>query len=141
MLVKVVHKNVRVSPKKAILVCRLLQGKSLTEAYRILSSINEKKSVKLLRKILLEASANAVNNYAMRGDNLQIQECVANKGIILKRTFYRAKGRTDLRLKRWSHISVTLREGEQVKRSKESSKKHEGKELSTKKAESKSSEE
>ncbi|AGX88782.1 50S ribosomal protein L22 [Mycoplasma parvum] len=140
MLVRVVHKNVKVSPKKAILVCRLIQGKSLAEAYKILNSINEKKTVKLLSKLLLEASANAVNNYAMRGDNLHIQECVANKGMILKRAFYRAKGRTDLRLKRFSHLSVTLREGEQIKRVKEGRKKYEGKELSTKKAESQANE-
>ncbi|AFO52153.1 50S ribosomal protein L22 [Candidatus Mycoplasma haematolamae str. Purdue] len=138
-LVKVTHKNIRIAPSKAQRVCRLIHRKPLSEAYQILNSIDQRKMVKLLLKLLLEASANAVNNYAMRGDDLRVEECVANKGPLLKRSFIRAKGRTDLRVHKTSHLSVVLREGEQAKRPKtvKGAKIKAGEELSTKKIEEK----
>ncbi|KMZ96320.1 hypothetical protein PVNG_02458 [Plasmodium vivax North Korean] len=137
MVVRVVHRNVKISPQKAVLACRLIHRKSLTQAYEILRSVSDRKMVKLLYKLLLEASANAVNNYALRGDDLLIDKCVATKGSRLKRSFIRAKGRTDMRIRKFSHLSVTLIEGERrPKRVAKSTKKlEEGVELDTKKIE------
>lgn len=88
---------------------------------------------------MLEASANAVNNYAMSGDSLKVEECTATKGAKLKRSFYRAKGRTDLRAHRLTNLSVTLVEETKDKVSRKDksslSKVEEGAELSTKKIE------
>ncbi|AFN65134.1 50S ribosomal protein L22 [Mycoplasma wenyonii str. Massachusetts] len=139
--VKVRHRNLRVSPSKAIHVCRLIHRKPLAEAYKILHSIDKQKVTKMLFKLLLEAAANAVNNFAMSGDSLRVEECTATKGTMLKRTFYRAKGRTDLRVRRLTNLSVTLVEetkgkSKTPKKDKVSSAKvKEGAELSTKKIE------
>ncbi|AHC39978.1 50S ribosomal protein L22 [Mycoplasma ovis str. Michigan] len=139
--VRVKHRNLRISPTKAVHVCRLIHKKPLSTAYKILHSIDKKKIVKMLFKLLLEASANAVNNFAMSGDNLRVEECTATKGTRLKRGFYRAKGRTDLRTHRLTNLSVTLVEEAKAKDSKKlktpstKSKIQEGAELSTKKIE------
>ncbi|PYC99507.1 50S ribosomal protein L22 [Microbacterium esteraromaticum] len=137
--VRVKHRNLRISPSKAVHVCKLIQRKPLSEAYKILHSIDKRKIVKMLFKLLLEASANAVNNYAMSGDSLKVEECTATKGAKLKRSFYRAKGRTDLRAHRLTNLSVTLVEETKDKVSRKDksslSKVEEGAELSTKKIE------
>ncbi|CCE66718.1 large ribosomal subunit protein uL22 [Candidatus Mycoplasma haematominutum] len=137
MLVKVVHRNIRISPRKAIHVCRLVNRQPLEKAYRILESIPREKTVTLLQKLFKEAANNAVHNYALNGDILEIHECTALKGASLKRGFPRAKGRTDLRLHRFSHLKVVLKEKERVSTSSRKAPKLKsiklGAELSTKK--------
>lgn len=107
MLAKAIQRNVRVSAKKATLVCRLIKDKPLATAMKILQNQDQKTS-KFLLKLLSSAAANAVNNHAMRGDQLYVFNSVANQGPSLKRSSPRAKGRTDMIKRRTSHLLVIL---------------------------------
>lgn len=107
MIARAIQRNVHVSPKKATLCCRLIRNKPMEVALRILDN-QPQKTAKYLKKLLLSAAANAVNNHAMMGNKLYVFSSVANKGRTLKRTLTRAKGRADLIRKRFSHLEVCV---------------------------------
>ncbi|CBY93465.1 ribosomal protein L22 [Mycoplasma haemofelis str. Langford 1] len=107
MIARAIQRNVHVSSKKAILCCRLIRNKSYMEALRILDN-QPQKTAKYLKKLLMSAAANAVNNHAMSGDRLYVFSSSANQGRTLKRTIPRAKGRADLIRKRFSHLEICL---------------------------------
>ncbi|AEW45933.1 50S ribosomal protein L22 [Mycoplasma haemocanis str. Illinois] len=107
MIARAIQRNVHVSSKKAVLCCRLIRNKSYMEAIRILDN-QPQKTAKFLKKLLMSAAANAVNNHAMSGDKLYVFSSSANQGRTLKRTIPRAKGRADLIRKRFSHLEICL---------------------------------
>ena len=61
MEAKATARTVLVVPRKTRLVTRLIQGKSVEDATNMLSNMN-KKSARLVNKVLLSATANAENN-------------------------------------------------------------------------------
>ena len=61
MEAKAIAKTLRVSPIKARLVIDTVRGKDVDVALNILSNMN-KKSARLVEKVLNSAIANAVNN-------------------------------------------------------------------------------
>lgn len=107
MIARAIQRNVNVSARKANLCCRLIRNRPFVQALRILDN-QPNKSAKFLRKLLLSAASNAVNNHAMSGSKLYVFSSVANQGVTLKRTLTRAKGRADLLRKRFSHLEVCL---------------------------------
>lgn len=107
MIARAIQRNVHVSPRKAVLCCRLIKDKPIEEALKILEN-QPQKTAKYLLKLLLSAAANAVNNHAMSGDKLYVFSSRANTGRVLKRTMPRAKGRSDLIRKRCSHLEIYL---------------------------------
>lgn len=107
-------KYVRISPSKVNIVLKLLRGKSLKEAEAILRYTN-KAAAPILEKLLQSAAANAVNNNELNRDNLYVAEAYANSGPTLKRFQPRARGSAGKILKRSSHISVVLKEKDNVK--------------------------
>lgn len=64
-------RNVHVSSRKGKLVVDLIRGKKVNEALRILETTN-KKSAKILKKLLNSAIANATNNHSMNGQLLYV---------------------------------------------------------------------
>ena len=96
-------------PRKARLVTRLIQGKSIAEASAILNNTN-KKSARLINKVLVSAVANAEHNYNMNVDNLYVSTAYVDQGATLKRFKPRAMGRADGIRKRTSHITVMVKE-------------------------------
>ena len=77
-------KEVRTVPRKARLVIDLIRGKSVKEADIILKNLN-KESARLIRKVLISATANAENNLGLNKDNLYVKEAFINEGRTLKR--------------------------------------------------------
>lgn len=101
----------RISARKARLVADLVRGKSVALANGILNN-TDKKASELIRKLLSSAIANATHNYGMDATKLFIKELLVNEGPTLKRFQPHSKGSAFKILKRTSHISITLEEGE-----------------------------
>ena len=104
-------KYVRISPRKAQIVCELIKGKDTKYAEAILRNTPKAASEPLL-KLLKSACANAENNNEMDPDNLVVTECIATAGPIIKRGQPRAHGRMFRINKRTSHITMTVAEKE-----------------------------
>lgn len=98
-----------VTPRKARLVIDLIRGKTLDKAYGILANVN-KAAVEPVVKLLHAAEANAVNNFHMDASSLYVDTIHADESFKLKRFEPRAKGSASPIVKRWSTITVVLKE-------------------------------
>ena len=106
-----VAKTVRITPRKARLVADLVRGKKVSDALAILN-LTPRAASPLIEKVVVSASANAVNNLNMNKEKLFIKEIYVNQGMTMKRYLPRAKGSADRLLKRTSHITVVVAEKE-----------------------------
>ncbi|HEX5503388.1 MAG TPA: 50S ribosomal protein L22 [Thermomicrobiales bacterium] len=113
MEVRAVAKYLRVSPRKARLVCDAVRGKDVREALAILQFLPQKSAVSIA-KVVKSAAANAENNYDLDPDDLYVKRIFADDGPTSKRFRARARGRVNQILKRSCHITVIVedREGE-----------------------------
>ncbi|NLV71028.1 MAG: 50S ribosomal protein L22 [Actinobacteria bacterium] len=108
-MVNATAKYVRVSPRKAGDVARLIRGKKVAEAKAILS-LSPRAAAKLVGKVLDSAVANAENNHELDADDLYVVQAYVNGGPTLKRFRPRAMGRASRIRKRTSHITVSVDE-------------------------------
>jgi large subunit ribosomal protein L22 len=106
-----VAKFVRVSPRKVRLVMNQIRGKKVDEALKLLSFAPQR-GANILKKLINSAVANAQQNSNIDIDNLYIDKIYADEGPVLKRFRPRAMGRATRILKRTSHLTVVLDEGE-----------------------------
>ncbi|WWP00504.1 MAG: 50S ribosomal protein L22 [Candidatus Dasytiphilus stammeri] len=95
------------SAQKVRMVVNLVRGKTVSQALQVLN-YTQKKTAKLVKKVLESAIANAEHNNGIDIDNLKILRIMVNKGSNHKRLMPRAKGRADRILKRTSHITVVI---------------------------------
>ena len=93
----------------ARVVANLIKGKSLDDAYAILT-YTPKAASPVIAKVLKSAEANAVNNFDLSRDKLYVAECISNPGPVLKRYIPRARGSASSIKKRTSHVTVVLKE-------------------------------
>lgn len=114
MTTRAIVRNVHVSPRKANLVCALIRNKKVVNALSILQNCN-KKTAKILEKLLSSAIANATNNHAMDSKQLYVYRCVANQGRTIKRSIPRAKGSSNMIRKRHSHLEIILSDNQNEK--------------------------
>jgi large subunit ribosomal protein L22 len=105
-------RSIRISPRKVRLVTDLIRNKKVGDAIVILNNTNKKSSVPV-QKLIKSGVANAVNNNGLDADRLFIKEIFVNEGSTLKRFRPRAHGRAYEILKRTSHITVTVSDGQQ----------------------------
>jgi large subunit ribosomal protein L22 len=108
-MVNATAKYVRISPRKAGDVTRLIRGKKVAEAKAILS-LSPRGAAKVIGKVLDSAIANAENNHDLDADDLYVVQAYANGGPTLKRFRPRAMGRASRINKRTSHITVCVDE-------------------------------
>ncbi|MGQ0621832.1 MAG: 50S ribosomal protein L22 [Panacagrimonas sp.] len=113
MHTQAVLKFVRLSPMKGRLVADLVRGKKVDEALNILKFSNQR-AAGILKKVLDSAIANAENNNGADVDELKVSEILVDEGPTMKRTLPRAKGRADRILKRTSHITIRVSDGQKV---------------------------
>jgi large subunit ribosomal protein L22 len=97
----------QLSAQKARLMADLIRGKNVEEALDILA-FNQKKSARIIKKVLESAIANAEHNEGADVDELKVSTIFVNEGATLKRLMPRAKGRADRILKRSCHITVKV---------------------------------
>ena len=97
-----------ISPLKARLVLRQIQGKDVGDALYLLKVI-PKKAARIVEKLLKSAIANAEQK-GLDLDRLYIKTAVADRGPIFKKWMPRAHGRATPLRKRLSHITIILEE-------------------------------
>ena len=99
----------RISPRKAGIVCDQIRGKSVKDAEAILTLI-PKAASEPLAKLVHSAAANAENNHGMDPEKLYVAEVYATPGPIIKRYRPVSKGRAHHIMKRTSHMTVVVKE-------------------------------
>tara|TARA_B100000989_G_scaffold182716_1_gene137416 strand:+ start:5983 stop:6291 length:309 start_codon:yes stop_codon:yes gene_type:complete len=97
----------RISPKKAREVARILPGRKASDAVALLKYI-PRKAARMFDKTLKSAMANAENNLNLSADDLYIREAIVDEGPALKRFRPCARGSAHPYKKRMSHLRVTL---------------------------------
>ncbi len=100
-------KNTRISARKARLVTRLIQGRSVAEALRTLR-LATKKSAPLIEKVLRSAVANAMQKEGVHEEQLKVLRAVVDEGPRMKRFRPAPRGRALRIIKRTSHIRITV---------------------------------
>lgn len=113
MEAKAIAKYVRMSPRKARLVANLIKGKDIQEAEAILR-YTPNKAAKVIKKVLLSATANAENNLELDKSNLVVKSAIIDQGPSIKRIKPRAQGRADRMVHRTSHVTVVVAEREEA---------------------------
>lgn len=101
-----------VSPQKARLAADLVRGLDVTEALDILR-FTQKSAARTVLKLLNSAIANAEENFGLNRDDLVVDRIYADKGPIRRWRRFGARGRFKPILRRYSHITVVLREREE----------------------------
>ncbi len=114
--------NLRISPRKVLVVAKMLQGLSVREASVQLDH-ELRRAALPLGKLLKSAVANAEHNFRAVPDNLVVSRVVVAEGRKLKRWLPRAQGRATPLWKRMSRIRIVLEEVDPGVRAKVSRKK------------------
>lgn len=115
MEVRAIVRNVRISPRKARLVCDAVRGKDLRLALALLEALPQK-SAPVIFKAMKSAAANAENNYDLDPNALYVKRIFADDAPQIKRGTFRARGRFNRIIKRSCHITVIVEEREQPTR-------------------------
>ncbi len=104
---KAYGKNIRISPKKLLVIAEIIKWKKVTEALKFLK-FAPKKWADLLYKLVYSAMKNAENNNAQKGEDLFIGELIISKGTVYKRWVAASRGRSHPIKKRTSNIRLDL---------------------------------
>jgi large subunit ribosomal protein L22 len=112
MAISATAKNTGVSVKKLLPIVDLVRGKNVEEALDTLAFLPSPAAAHVAR-VVKSAAANAENEIFSRPSDLTITEIYANEGPRLKRFRARARGRANRIIKRNSHITVVVDEGEE----------------------------
>jgi large subunit ribosomal protein L22 len=112
MEARAVAKYVRISPRKADRVLRLIRGLSVDKAQEVLT-FTTRPIAKQIGKVLKSAVANVNNNKdeKVAVEDLRVKEAVAGAGPTMKRFLPRAQGRATPILKRSAHITIVVGDG------------------------------
>jgi len=102
-------KNCGVSAQKTRLVVDLVRGKPAVEALTTLKFTN-KVAARHVGKLLASAVANAEENFGISRDDLVVYQITADEAPTRKWRRFGARGRFKPLLRRFSHITVVLRE-------------------------------
>lgn len=111
MEVKAIAKYVRVQPRKVRIVADEVRGKSATQAAALLR-FHPSKGAFMLRKVLISAIHNALENHNLAPEVLKIAAITVDEGPRMKRMQARAMGRGNRIVKKTSHITVVVTEDE-----------------------------
>jgi large subunit ribosomal protein L22 len=102
----------RVSAQKLNLVAQLIRGKKVATALADLT-FSRKRIARDVKKTLESAVANAENNHDLDVDALVVAEAHVGNAFMLKRWTPRARGRVGRIQKRFSHLTIVVREVEE----------------------------
>jgi large subunit ribosomal protein L22 len=99
------------SPQKVRLVVDTVRGLDVSEAMDTLR-FTQKAAAKPVYKVVRSAVANAEENMGLNRDDLYIYQISADKGPIRRWRRFGARGRFKPLQRKYSHITVVLREKE-----------------------------
>lgn len=100
-------KYIRLSTHKVRRILNQIRGKKYQDALIMLDFMRYR-PCKTIKKILVSAASNAINNNNQRQDKLIVSTAFANEGPKLKRFQPRAQGRAFKIHKPTCHITVTV---------------------------------
>ena len=103
---------IRVSAQKLNLVAAMIRGKKVSNALAELT-FSRKRIARDVKKTLESAVANAENNHDLDVDSLVVAEAHVGNALMLKRWTPRARGRVGRIRKRFSHLTIVVREVEE----------------------------
>ncbi len=103
-------KYLRIAPRKVRPVINTIRHHHPQQAMHILSSIN-KKAARMAEKVLKSVMANA-KVLGLDETRLTISDIRADGGPVMKRLMERSMGRADRMVKRMTHLSIVLSEGQ-----------------------------
>lgn len=103
-------KFLRIAPRKMRLVIDAIRFQHPDKAFRILENLN-KKAARMVEKLLKSAVANA-KVLGMDDSRLVIADVRADGGPVMKRFMERSMGRANRIIKRTTHLSMILKEGQ-----------------------------
>ena len=109
---RAIAKYQRVSPRKARLVAKNVQGLGVEEAMNLLR-FTPNKPAGIIYGVVKSALANASQLGGVDVDAMVVKEVLVNEGPTWKRFMPRAQGRASKIHKRTSHITVILQEGKE----------------------------
>jgi large subunit ribosomal protein L22 len=108
---RAIARYVRVTPRKADRVLRLIRGINVERAEEILA-FTPRPIARQINKVLKSAVANATKKEEkLKVDELYVKMAVSGAGPILKRFLPRAHGRATRFWKRTSHITIVVSNG------------------------------
>src|SRR6516165_1917188 len=110
MKYKALHRHADMSPRKIRPFAALIRGRSADEALELLRFLPNK-GARLLEAVLKSAIGNAEDRGAADIDDLVVAEACVDGGPFLPRHQPRARGTAYPIKKRYSHIRVTLSDG------------------------------
>lgn len=99
--------DIKMTARKLRRVINEVRGKSVTEAVRILKFMPYF-AARVVEHNLTSAVANAQQKFGANADSLKISSIFADESTTYKRGKPRAQGRIYRRLKRTSHLTVTV---------------------------------
>jgi large subunit ribosomal protein L22 len=99
------------TPRKLNLLAQLIRGMHVGDALDTLA-FSKKRAAQEVRKLISSAISNAENNHGLDVDSLVVAEAFVGKALMLKRMMPRARGRGARILKRYSRMTVIVREVE-----------------------------
>ena len=104
--------TIRISPQKLNLVAQMIRGKKGSASLADLT-FSRKRIARDVKKTLQSAVANAENNHQLDVDSLVVAEAHVGKSLVMKRWTPRARGRVGSIHKRFSHLTIVVREVEE----------------------------
>lgn len=104
---KATLRSVRIAPKKANIIARMVRGMPVRDAAEALKRTN-KKAARIVEKLLASAVANATHNDKQDAAELIISSIVVNQGTAYRRGMPKARGQTRPYRKFLSHIEIVL---------------------------------
>ncbi len=110
---KAVINRLRISARKLNLVAGLIRGMQVSQALTQLT-FNEKRISVDVKKALQSAVANAENNHNLNVDALYVKEAYVGKNLVMKRMHTRGRGRSARVLKKFSNLTLILRERDET---------------------------
>ncbi|MBM3227352.1 50S ribosomal protein L22 [Candidatus Peribacteria bacterium] len=99
--------SVRIAPKKANLIAKMIRGMTAADAMHVLTRTN-KKAARILEDLLRSAMANASHNDKQDAQTLVVRTIVVNQGQAYHRGVPMARGRVRPMRKFLSHIELVL---------------------------------
>lgn len=108
---KAVARLLRVSPQKLNLVAQMIRGKKVDAALADLT-FSTKRIAKDVKKTLESAIANAENNHGLDVDDLVVSQAFVGLAFVMKRFSPRARGRAGRIEKKFSNLTVIVRQVE-----------------------------
>ncbi len=111
MEAKAIARYIRMSPRKARRILRLIKGLPLREAEGLLTTLPHR-AARVVRRVMDSAAANAENNHGMARDELWVAQAYADAGPTMKRWRAASGGRIGMVHKRTTHICVVLSDEE-----------------------------